>query len=307
MAPVPEREEQDVEPIQTPLAAAAPEPALSPADPSGGDPSSDEAHAPRIAHQPLPLADEVDIRCGGYIAKRDNKPTYFIANQEEDAKVGLTEGDIIYLNRGKRTGHVEPGTEYSVVVRHGTVYHPVTHKRLGEYYKRLGTVTVIMSHEDTAIGKISMACDEIRTGYDLVSLEVKPLPVKPAPEFDSLDVLQSGNPTGYIVHTMDHVAVAATGYIVEIDLGYEDGLEPGDFLSIYLPIERYDNFRSLDYDFEWDGFRVRSPDERVDKNPEYPRRVIGQMIVLTTERHTSTTKIIHATREIEVGNMVEIY
>jgi hypothetical protein len=306
MPPVPEREEQDVEPIQTPLAAATPEPPmLSPAEPSG--PSSDEAHAPRVAHKPLPLAGEVDIRCGGYIAKRDKKPDYFIANQQEHAKVGLTEGDIIYLNRGKRDGHVDPGTEYSVVVRHGTVYHPVTGKRLGAYYKRLGTVTVIMAHEDTAIGKISMACDEIRTGYDLVSLEVKPLPADPVPEFDSLDVLENGKPTGYIVYTMDHVKVAGTGYIVEIDLGYEDGLEPGDYLTIYLPINRYDGHRVLDYDYMWSGFRVQSPEPRIDKNPEFPRHVIGQLIVLTTEPHTATTKIIHAIREIEVGNMVEIY
>ncbi len=254
----------------------------------------------------MPLASEIDIRCGGYIARKDTKPDYFIANQEEPGKVGLTEGDIIYLNRGRNNGHVKPGTEYSVIVRRGEVHHPVTNKRLGSYYKRLGTVTLVMEHEDTAIGKITMACGEIRTGYDLVPLQVTPIPSMQAPPFDRLDVLQSGKPTGYVVYTMDYVAVAGTGYIVEIDLGYEDGLESGDFLTIFLPKRPYIGYMDHEYDFDWGDFRVKSPKIRKSKLKEYPPRIIGQMMVLTTEKRTSTTKIIHAISEVQIGSMVEV-
>ncbi len=308
MAPAPIREdevEDEVEPIQAPLAAAAPETPVAPDYPPERSP--DDAHAPRVAQKPVPLAYEVDIRCSGYIARKEKKPDYFIANQEEESKVGLTQGDIIYLNRGRNNGHVEPGTEYSIVVRDGEVYHPITNKRLGVYYKRLGTVTMIMAHEDTAIARISMACDEIRTGYDLVPLQVTPITVTEIPPFDRLDVLQSGKPTGYVVHTMDYVKVAGTGYIVEIDLGYEDGLKAGDFLTIFLPNRPYDKFAQLRYEFDWGGYRVESPAQRKAKIREYPPKIIGQMIVLTTEKRTSTVKIIRAIREIEIGDMVEVH
>lgn len=310
MEPAPMRDdgddgEDDVEPIQAPLTAATPEfPMATPDGPTG---APDEAHAPRSVRKPLPLASEIDIRCGGFIARKDTKPDYFIANQEEEGKVGLTVGDIIYLNRGRTDGHVMPGVEYSIIVRDGEVHHPVTNRRLGYYYKRLGTVTLVMEHEETAIGKITMACGEIRTGHDLVSLEVTPIATTHAPPFDRLDVLQSGKPTGYVVHTMDYVALAGTGNIVEIDLGFEDGLEPGDFLTIFLPNGPYEGYMNHDYDFDWGNYNVRSPKLRKSRIKEYPPRIIGQMMVLTTEKRTATTKIIHAIREVQIGSMVEVH
>ncbi|MFQ5878171.1 MAG: LysM peptidoglycan-binding domain-containing protein [Acidobacteriota bacterium] len=291
-------------PIQGPLASAPPAP---PQEAPDLPRAPEQAHAPRAVPKLDQLADEVDLRCSGFIARRDTVPDYFIANQMEESKVSLTQGDIIYLNRGRSNGHVDPGTEYSIVAREGVIRHPLTHKKLGFYYKRLGTVRVLAAQERTAIGKISMACDEIRTGYDLVALRVEPIPSGPVPPFDRLQVLQEGKATGYIVHTMDNVAVVGTGYIVDIDLGYDDGLKAGDFLTIFVPNEPYDLYRRLHYEYEWSGLSMRPPKQRRDRKNVYPPKVIGQMVVLTTEKNTSTAKIIHAVREIEVGNMVEAY
>src|SRR5207247_637171 len=152
--------------------------------PPASHPSPGSAHAPRTVPKVVPLADEFDIRCSGFIAPREERPDYFISNQVEEAKVGLTEGDILYLNRGKANGHVEPGTEYSAIEREWEVRHPITHKFLGYYYRRLGTVKVLAAQETTAIATISMACDEIRTGQALVPLLVTVLPAKMAPPFD---------------------------------------------------------------------------------------------------------------------------
>ena len=52
------------------------------------------------------FADDYDLRCSGFIAPREEKPDYFITNQEEEAKSGLTEGDIVYLNRGRLNGRL---------------------------------------------------------------------------------------------------------------------------------------------------------------------------------------------------------
>src|SRR3989475_208975 len=108
-----------------PAQAAAPEQV---AQPEGTEPQPAEApeaetpapthKAPETAHAPRTLpklesfADDYDLRCSGFIAPREEKPDYFITNQEEEAKSGLTEGDIVYLNRGRLNGHTEPGTEY---------------------------------------------------------------------------------------------------------------------------------------------------------------------------------------------------
>jgi hypothetical protein len=297
----PPTEPGESEPLQETPTAEGPEQAPPAAPPS------EIARAPRPAPRPERLADERDILCSGFIARREQRADYFIANQEDEAKVGLTEGDVIYLNRGKETGHVEPGTEYSIIVREGEVRHPITNRMLGIYYQRLGTVRVVAGQDYTAIAIISMACDEIRTGYDLVPLRVTFLPAKPAPRFNRLKPIDLDKTTGYVVHTLDNIERAGTGHLVDIDLGFEDGLNPGDFLTVYLPSQPYDKYRKIEYDYQWGNRRFQSPPERRDDRHLPPPKVIGQLVVLATEKHTATTKIIDAVREIEVGDSVVVH
>jgi nucleoid-associated protein YgaU len=283
---------------EAPLTAEAP-PAVSERPPEG-------PLAPRHVPMVKPHAGESDIRCSGFIAARETAPDYFIANQEDENKVGLSEGDVIYLNRGKENGHVDPGTEYSIIVRDGEVRHPVTNKKLGYYYKRLGTVRLLAAQDRTAIAMISMACDDIRTGYDLVPLLVTPQPAAPAPPFSRLLPLQEPKAQGFIVHTVDNLRRVAQGHIVDIDLGYDDGVKPGDYLTIYLPTEPYDKYRKIEYDYRWQNRRFETPPVRVDYKNEYPPKIIGQLVILMTERHTATAKIIQSLREIEVGNPIQL-
>lgn len=296
-----------VEPIQETPAAEAPEEEVPPTAAPAPQAPPEMAHAPRTVTKLTPLADERDIYCSGFIARREGRPDYFIANQEDEAKSGLTEGDIIYLNRGKENGHVEPGTEYSIIVREGEVRHPVTHRMLGFYYQRLGTVRVMAGQDYTAIAVISLACDEIRTGYDLVPLRVAPLPAKAAPPFNRFKPIDLDKLSGYIVHTIDNVERVGTGHLVDIDLGFDDGLKPGDFLTVYLPSEPYAYYRKLEYDYQWGNRRFQTPPQRRDDRHLPPPKIIGQLVVLTTEKHTSTTKIIDAVREIGVGDQVVLH
>jgi LysM domain-containing protein len=273
--------------------------------PPAGRPSPGSAHAPRTVPKVVPLADEYDIRCSGFIAPREERPDYFISNQLEDGKLGLTEGDIVYLNRGKANGHVEPGTEYSAIEREGEVRHPVTHKFLGYYYHRLGTVKVLAAQETTAIATISMACDEIRTGQALVPLNVTLLPAKMAPPFDQLTVVSPDKQTGYIVHVKDNQERASPGQIVDIDMGYEDGLKPGDFLTVYLPSEPFDHYPRIKYSYQMNNRRFQSPKAWKDDSDNLPPvKVVGQLVVLFAEKNTSTAKILNAVREIEIGDSI---
>jgi LysM domain-containing protein len=294
-ATTPEQSEEPEPMEEEPVAAARP-----PAPPDSGT-----AHAPRHVPKIAPLADEYDIRCSGFIAPREEKPDYFIANQEEESKLGLTEGDIVYLNRGASNGHVDPGTEYSAVEREAEVRHPMTHKFLGYYYRRLGTVKVLAAQETTAIATISMACDEIRTGHALVPLQVTLLPAKPAPPFDRLIVVPPDKETGYVVHVKDNQERAGTGQLVDIDMGFDDGLQPGDFLTVYLPSEPFNKAPNVKYNFQWNNRTFQNPKLYKDDNNNLPPvKVIGQLVVIFTEKKTATAKILNSVREIEVGDSV---
>src|SRR5712692_10393098 len=78
------------QPPQEPLTAEAPAPeAEAPAPVTTQRPPA-EAHRPRAIPKITPLAGESDIRCSGFIASKDDNADYFIANQEDENKVGLS-------------------------------------------------------------------------------------------------------------------------------------------------------------------------------------------------------------------------
>ena len=297
----------EAEPAETSAEAPAAEtPEVAASAPAAGE-ESDSAHAARTLPRLETLTDDYDLRCSGYIAPRESKPDYFIANQEVEAKLGLTEGDIVYLNRGQSNGHTEPGTEYSVVVREGEVRHPITHRLLGYYYRRLGSVKVLAAQETTSIAVISYACDEIRTGYPLVSYIAKPVPAKPVPAFNRLTVVPSDKSTGYVVHVGDNQERASAGQLVDVDLGHEDGLKPGDYLTVFLPSQPFDKYPQASYDYQMGNRRFQSPPVWRDDDNVPPAKTIGQLVVIFTEKKTATAKVLQSVREIGIGDSVVVY
>ncbi|MBI1950098.1 MAG: LysM peptidoglycan-binding domain-containing protein [Acidobacteria bacterium] len=311
-APVAAATGPEAEPAETSEEAPAAEmPDVAASAPPAGTPAaqgSDTAHAARTVVKLGMLTDDYDLRCSGFIAPRESKPEYFIANQEEEGKLGLTEGDIVYLNRGQSNGHTETGTEYSVVVREGEVRHPMTHRFMGYYYKRLGAVKILAAQETTSIAAISYACDEIRTGHALVPFIITPVPPKPVPAFNRLTMVPPDKSTGYVIHVADSQERASTGQLVDIDLGYEDGLKPGDYLTVFLPSEPFDKFPKVKYSYAVRNRRFQSrPIWRDDNDNLPPAKTIGQMVVVFTEKKTATAKILQSVREIEIGDSIVVY
>ncbi len=265
------------------------------------------APAPTSTMGRIPVADHADIYCTGEIRHDYRKTKIYIANEEQEDKIGLTEGDIVYLNRGSQGNHVQPGDVFQVIVKQEEVFHPVTDKWLGTYVHRAGRVKVLAVQENTAIAQITETCgDRIEVGFELEADQEIPVPEYRDIPFDKLDVEPSGKVNGYIVHLQDGRGAALTGNVVDVDLGSGDGLAPGDILQIYVsttpPAER-----RVKYHYKWQDRRYKSQDLRnEDSGLFYPRKPVGHLMVLTTAEKTSTAKIIYSVREIEVGSRVEL-
>ena len=88
----------------------------------------------------------------------------------------------------------------------------------------------------------------------------------------------NGKGTGHIVDTKDAVTPIGTGTVVFLDLGEDDGLSPGDFLTVYRPSMRAEGVRT----------------------------VLGEAAILTTRGRTSAAIITSMTDNIGVGDAVEI-
>jgi hypothetical protein len=258
-------------------------------------------------YEPRAVVDHADIYCTGEIRPDYKKTDLYIANQEEDGRIGLTRGDLVYLNGGSQGNRVSPGDVFLIIASDEEVFHPLTDKWLGTYVRRAGQVTVLAVPEDTAIAQITEGCGtRIDVGFELEPYQEIPIPEMGEVPFNRLDIEPSGNANGYIVHMQDGRYQASPGNVVDVDLGSEDGLKPGSVLQVYLPSTPPAE-RRVDYKYRWGNRRFKSQDLRKeDGDLLFPRKPIGSLLVLTTREKTSTAKIIHAIREMEVGEMVEL-
>jgi hypothetical protein len=64
----------------------------------------------------IPLFEEISIQCAGYVSDKENEDFRIFGSEEGDRKIGLTMGDIVYLNRGTRDG-IKPGDKYYIQER----------------------------------------------------------------------------------------------------------------------------------------------------------------------------------------------
>jgi len=254
---------------------------------------------------PQPLIDRSDLSCSGFIGDKKVGDGLIIAGQQETAKVGLTLGDLVYLNVGK--DEVQPGAEFSVVQRTSEISHPESGRRVGWYYERTGRVKVLAAYDASAVAEITLACDEIRAGQQLVPHEIRPFPMNQAPPFDPFDVMSSGAEIGYLVHAKDEMKVVATGNVVFVDLGSDDGLKPGDILTAFEPgaPSNFSDRGGITYNYKWGNARFEQQKVKKGDASTFPPRLLGQLVVMSTESHTASAKIIYSVAEMHVGTMVE--
>lgn len=300
--------ENEPEAVEEPLAAEEPAPDM-PAEPVA------QSSSPRVAtttsqghgrHQPQ-LVSESDVRCSGYIAEEGKRSDLFIAENDEAGYDNVTIQTLVYLNRGQDDPRIQPGAEFSIVEREGKVLHPVSDKSQGYFIKRLGELRVLKVMGDTAVAAVTFACDEIRVGNELVALEYQHVPSRELPPFDRLRMERNGKPVGLVIHTRDTAVGVATGDTLQIDLGSEDGLNPGDFLTAFEPIFQGKRPSLSDYHFKFNHEVYYRTDLHYDhKRDEYPAKPVGQLEVVSTNSHSATVKVVYSVSEVHIGTMVEL-
>ncbi|HMC83599.1 MAG TPA: LysM peptidoglycan-binding domain-containing protein [Candidatus Polarisedimenticolia bacterium] len=292
-------------------APPAPEAPSSEEAPAGEEPEASTEMTQQAPAEATPsgslAADHTDIYCSGEIKADHHRTALYIANGEEQGKIGLTAGDLVYISGGRDGDKVQAGEVLLISTRQEEVFHPLTDKWLGTYVKRMGRVKVLAVQERTAIGEIIEACgDRILVGFELEPDREIPVPDYREMALSKLDVEPSGKSNGYVVHLQDNMSRAYAGKLVDVDLGSRDGLKPGDLLLAYVasgpPVKR-----GATFNYKWGNRRYESEHLRSDgDNLPFPRKPIAQLIVLTTEEKTSTAKVLNSLREIEVGSRVEV-
>jgi LysM domain len=236
---------------------------------------------------PLPLGAEVDIYCYGYIGQpNEAMPNYF--ESIEDVEVmyvprlrpwhaaSVAEGDLIYIRGGSATGLVA-GETYMAIEPGDMIYHPHTGALIGQHYNYQGQIRIICTEPNQSRAIVEKACREINVGARLKPIPQLPIPIARVPNLPAWCDPPTSRTTGTIIDSRDWDLELAEGILVQVDLGAEGGLQPGDFLTVWRPSPRSDQ----------------------------PRQVLGEIGILTTQARTSTGIIVAMRRTMQIGDYVE--
>jgi len=275
------------------------------------------------SNQPEPLAKRSDIYCTGFISDNQPRPDLQVVGAEkENIKVTFSQGDVVFLNRGRGAG-INPGAVYYIVRPVGAVNHPFTKKHLGYLVRELGLLRVVEVGNQTSTAEITVSCDTVEFGDLLKPYEEYNGPnageSRPLPRFGE----GSGGTIGQIVMAPGFHENLSANRVVYIDLGTRQDVHAGDVFTIYreigagegitkTPRDKVVNRRSDGYNS--DRFRggeysiqgTRVPLEEVMRErPTLPRKVLGELVVLKCEKGASVALITRTTAEVQIGDMVE--
>jgi len=297
-----------IEMLEPPATSTTPQtPPVLPGSPTDLPPGAEAPSPARLVPTgPVlaPVADPNDVNCSSFIVDSFVEPELYINDREDGARTIFAEGDIVYLSRGM-DGRLTPGDEFTIVVKEGVVPHPIFAEDVGESIRMVGRVRVIALQEASATAEIVHTCDSIEVGMPLIPYQEIPVPLTTPGEFRRYGVrLDTGN-SGYIVDVFPDKASIGAGDIVNIDLGSDNGLQPGDVLTVFRewggPVSFYSTESYID-----------SPQARAEKRRakegfdpgDYAQTVLGQIVVLRTQKHTATAKVTLSARELNLGDRV---
>lgn len=281
----------------------------------------------------IPAGFRKDYNCGHFIADPNREFFGEIVGAEADPEpVMHSLLDVVYVNVGSKDG-VLPGDEFAIVHRRqhfdssaqarGTWFsklkHPMTGKTLGYPMHMTGRLKIILLGDEISTARITYACDAIEVGYKIYPFMEIPQPLLDRNN-DPWDARVNEYPDkgrGFIAYLADEVVAGHEGLLATIDLGADEGVLPGDVFTIFRDNKRDFWHTGIDYfgdfwDFREGAKRMQESRDETEKGtwgnqrPLYdlPPRAYGQVVVLYTERHTSTVKIIAGKGEIIAGDSI---
>jgi hypothetical protein len=278
------------------------------------------------------VAERNNLYCAGYVQTSPISTENRVVGAVGEADgFNYSQANYVYVNSGANKG-VKVGDMMSVVRPRGEVNTKWTKKNdLGFYVQEVGAVEVIRVKADHSVAKIKTSCDNFLLG-DLV----QPFTQRTSPMYadrPALDLFAdpSGKAMGRLFMSRDLQEMVTRDQIVYIDLGAEDNVTAGQYLTIFRPLGKgnlmhgpNESVSARDYGYhsltykggkfsnqaarksgdEADG-RVVTTRRAKEGRPEI-RKIVGEMVILNVKERTATAVITRTAQEIHTGDWVEV-
>ena len=238
------------------------------------------------------------MHCFGYLGVPDEKfVAQVIGGENEAEQTDFTTHNLLYLDAGYDRG-IKPGDEFWIVTPGDMVYHPVSGAAMGRFYEYRGRAVVQCIEGRTAIIRVTHACTDIPPGSFLKAYDAVPIPLGRRLPNSAMCDPSTSKTRGRIVYSRDGVVAIGADTDVIVDLGFAEGVAPGDQFSIY----RYAS--GSDYGLRPEGslWMYKPPPADVS----VPRTYLGDLAILYVGDRWAVARVIDSDRMIEIGDQVEL-
>ncbi|MDT7690477.1 MAG: hypothetical protein QOE46_3236 [Acidobacteriota bacterium] len=286
--------------------------------------------------RPVPVVRQSESACGGFIEQSPQAAAGQIVGAEQESERHLFgQGNLVFIDAGAQGG-VRMGQEFTVVRPRGRFNSKFSRKggSLGVYTEEVGRLRVVRVRDRVSVAEVTFACTDLLLGDLLRPAQAGVVP--PARADVALDRFTepTAKQTGHIVLARDGREAVSRDEVVFIDLGAEDNVRVGDYLTVFRPeghgsFVRYGDEIAVNarHGFESDEFRegafsnqsqrvkdvdgskygatVKTPSIKRHR-PPVPRKVVGELVITRVEGRTATAIVTRVAQEIHNGDAVEV-
>jgi len=272
---------------------------------------SSAQNAPQAAPA-VPQIDYSTANCSGFVTdQKVPDEIRLVSAEQSNYKITFARGDYVHINRGQDKG-VRVGDRFSVVRPDKDPtdvpwfkWQLKLLKAMGTPYLDAGQVRVVNVQPKVSVAQVIFSCGFMQRGDILQPYQDRPAPpFKDAAAFDHFAPV-SGKPVAMLVAGKDYGQIYGKLSPVFVNLGSNQGVKVGDYFRIF----RYQGSmaetvpQNKGYQYSMYGFG--SAPTKYEWN-DLPREVLGEGIVISVGRNSSTMVITFSSIEVYAGDYVEI-
>jgi hypothetical protein len=261
---------------------------------------------------PIPQVDYSTVNCSGFVTdQKVPDEIRIVSSEQSNFKITFARGDYVHINRGMDKG-VRVGDRFSVVrpVKDPTdvpwfKWQEKLLKAMGTMYLDAGQLRVVSVQPKVSVARVSFSCEFMQRGDILVPYQDRPAPpYKDPAAFDHFAPV-SGKPVAMVVAGKDYGQLFGKLSAIYVNLGTTQGVKVGDYFRIFRYQGTNAETVSMDKDYQYKLYGFGSAPQRYEWN-DLPREVLGEGIVLSVSRNSSTAMITYNSIEVYAGDYVEI-
>jgi hypothetical protein len=270
--------------------------------------AAQRSEAVRAANQP----NATQVNCAGFFSdQKVGGDTYLITGEESSTKLTWVTGEYVHVNRGMNQG-VKEGDLYTVTRMENDPnkvawfkWQPKLLKAMGSPYLDLGQVRIVSVQPKVSVAQVTFSCGPMQRGDILLPYQPRPVgPFKDASKFNIFAAV-SGKPVAMVVVGKDWAQVVGQGATIFVNLGTAQGVKLGDYFRIF----RYEGSRSetapSEKDYQYKLYGYGSAPQRYEWN-DLPREVLGEGIVISATKNSSSVLITFTRSEVFAGDYIEV-